>query len=159
VQKQTDIRIVRIQRRVPELFESLDALHRAFIQNSLVPSEQFMDSVSERLDDEAMLLILALAGDTAIGYGMAFDVADHPCMPEWRRSGYITQLYVVPERRRSGVGRMMADFVLQWLGERGVADVLLNVVPDNPVSNQFWQSQGFEPCRIRMKREVMPTPS
>jgi SAM-dependent methyltransferase len=67
--------------------------------------------------------------------------------------------YVVPERLRSGVGRMMADFFLQWLGDRGVADVLLNVVPDNPVSNQFWRSQGFEPCRVRMKREVRPTPS
>jgi ribosomal protein S18 acetylase RimI-like enzyme len=150
----TDFRIVRIQDHAPGLLEDLDRLHRAFFEGATVEPEQFMDFVAKRLGDEAMLLILAVVGDVAIGYGLAFDVAEHPFMPEWQRAGYITQLYVSPGQRRRGVGRLLVDQIVAWLASRGVAEVLLNIVPDETEAERFWRKQGFLPCRIRMRRRV-----
>ena len=154
MQSRSDYRVVRLQHRDPELFECLDRLHRALLQGSSTPPDQFMDFVAQRLDDEAMLLILALAGDGPVGYGLAFDVAEHAFMPEWQRAGYITQFYVAPEHRRRGVGQLMLDAIVQWLASRGVRDVQLNVSQDNPVGHRFWQRHGFVPHRLRMKRKI-----
>jgi len=154
MQSLSDYRVVRLQQRDPELFEGLEQLHRALIQGSSTPPEQFADFVTQRLGDEAMLLILALAENGPVGYGLAFDVAEHAFMPEWQRAGYITQFYVVPEHRRQGVGQLMFDAILQWLASRGVSDVQLNVMEDNTLGNRFWRRHGFVPHRLRMKRKI-----
>jgi GNAT superfamily N-acetyltransferase len=149
-----DYRVVQLRHYDPRTFESLDRLHRALIHGSSTPPEQFMDFVTQRLGDETTLLILGLAGDAPVGYALAFDVARHAFMPEWQRSGYITQFFVASEHRRQGVGQLMFDYVIQWLASRGVTDVLLNVELDNPVGELFWRKQGFVPHRIRMRRAV-----
>jgi GNAT superfamily N-acetyltransferase len=154
MQSRPGYRVVRLQHRDPKLFEGLDGLHQALIQGSSTPPEQFMAFLSQRLDDESMLLILGLAAGTPVAYALAFDVADHPFMPEWQRAGYITQFFVAPEHRRQGVGQLLFDSVMEWLAARGVTEVLLNVDLDNAVGNRFWRKNGFVPHRIRMKREV-----
>jgi GNAT superfamily N-acetyltransferase len=154
MQPETTCRIVRLCHDNPHLLEELDTLHRAFFQGSSVPPEQFMDFVTKRLEDEAMLLILGLVGNAPIGYGLAFDVAEHPFMPEWQRSGYITQLYIAPEHRRQGIGQELVEFIIDWLASRGITNVLLNVVAGESVAEQFWQAQGFVPRRTRMGRSV-----
>jgi ribosomal protein S18 acetylase RimI-like enzyme len=150
----TGLRVVRIRDHDPKLLEGLDRLHRAFFEGAAAEPERFMDFVSGRLGDEAMLLILAVAGDVPIGYGLAFDVAEHPFMPEWQHAGYITQLYVSPGQRRRGIGRLLVDQIMAWLASRDVAEVLLNVVPGEAVAERFWREQGFLPCRIRMRRRI-----
>jgi GNAT superfamily N-acetyltransferase len=154
MQSRPNYRIVRLRHPDPRLLEGLDALHRALIHGSGVPPEQFMGFVAHRLDDEAMLLILCLAGDAPVGYGLAFDVAEHAFMPEWQRSGYITQFFVAPEHRRQGVGQRMFDFIAEWLASRGVTSMQLNVSMDNPVGERFWRRQGFAPQRVRMSRQL-----
>jgi GNAT superfamily N-acetyltransferase len=149
-----DYQIIRLHGHDFELLEELDRLHRAFFAGSEVKPGQFMDFVTARLGDERMLLILAMAGDMPVGYGLAFDVAEHPFMPEWQRAGYITQLYVSVDHRRRGVGQRLVNHIIEWLASRGVARVLLNVVPDESVAERFWREQGFVPCRVRMTREI-----
>jgi len=154
VKSQPDHHVIRLHHPDPQLLETLDGFHRALVRGSSTPPEQFMDFVTKRLDDETMLLILGLVGDTPAGYGLAFDVAEHAFMPEWQRAGYITQFFVAPKYRRQGVGQTMFDFIARWLASRGVTEMLLNVSPDNPAGDRFWKSQGFVPHRIRMKQEI-----
>jgi GNAT superfamily N-acetyltransferase len=154
VQSGVEFRIVGLQGGDSQLLRELDRLHRLFLQGSRVPTEQFMEFVTGRLGDEGMLVLLAVNGGKAVGYGLAFDVLEHPFMPEWRRCGYITQLYVAPESRRQGVGRALVERTIEWLASRGVDEVMLNVVAGEGTAERFWRAQGFERCRIRMKREV-----
>jgi len=154
LKSQPDYHIIRLCHPDPQLLTRLDRFHRALIRGSSTPPEQFMDFVTKRLDDEKMLLILGLVGDTPAGYGLAFDVVEHAFMPEWQRAGYITQFFVAPEYRRQSLGQTMLEFIIQWLASRGVTEVLLNVSPDNRGGEQFWKNQGFVPHRTRMKREI-----
>jgi GNAT superfamily N-acetyltransferase len=149
-----DYRIIRLHGHDSELLAELDRLHGVFFAGSGVKAGQFMDFVTRRLGDETMLLILAMAVDAPVGYGLAFDVVEHPFMPEWQRAGYITQLYVSADHRRRGVGQRLVEHIIEWLASRGVARVLLNVVPGESVAERFWREQGFVACRVRMTREI-----
>lgn len=114
--------------------------------------ELFIEFVSKRLEDEPMLLVLAWDGDTAAGYGLAFDVAEHPFMPEWTRAGYITQFLVSRAYRRQGVGQILMDYIDDWFRSRGLQTVMLNVHIENETGIRFWKRQGFEPYVMRMRR-------
>jgi ribosomal protein S18 acetylase RimI-like enzyme len=115
-------------------------------------SEPFIEFVTRRLEDETMLLILAWVDETPVGYGLAFDVAEHPFMPEWTRAGYITQFLVSQNYRQHGIGKMLMDHINDWFQSRGLRKVLLNVDIENEAGIRFWKSQGFEAYATRMKR-------
>jgi len=114
--------------------------------------EPFASFINGRLEDESMLLILAWVEETPVGYGLAFDVAEHPFMPEWTRTGYITQFLVSRGYRQRGVGKILMDYIDDWFHSRGIQKVLLNVNIENKTGIRFWESQGFEPYAMRMKR-------
>lgn len=114
--------------------------------------EPFVEFVTRRLEDESMLLILAWVDESPVGYGLAFDVAEHPFMPEWTRAGYITQFLVSRRYRRCGIGKMLMDYIKDWFQSRGLRKVLLNVDIENEPGIRFWKSQGFESYAMRMKR-------
>jgi ribosomal protein S18 acetylase RimI-like enzyme len=143
--------VVRLEQADQGLFRDLDGLHREFFEGSSVSPEQFMDFVKVRLEDERMLLILGMEGVTPLGYGLAFDVVEHPFMPEWQRSGYVTQLYVLPEHRDQGIGKLLVDSMLSWMTARGITRVQLNVLVGEGGAEGYWRRFGFEPVRTRMQ--------
>jgi GNAT superfamily N-acetyltransferase len=116
------------------------------------PPEAFTEFITRQLEDECMLLILAWMGETPAGYGLAFDVAEHAFMPEWTRSGYITQFLVSRAYRRHGIGQMLMDYIDDWFRSHGLQKVMLNVEIANETGIQFWKRQGFEPYAMRMRR-------
>jgi len=99
-----------------------------------------------------MLLVLAWDEEKPVGYGLAFDVAEHPFMPEWTRAGYVTQFLVSRSYRQRGIGNMLMGTINDWFQSRGIQKVLLNVDIENEVGIRFWKSQGFEPYSMHMKR-------
>lgn len=152
----SEYRVVQLRHHDPALLTSLQTLHQALrTHHGADPhAQQFIEFITQRLDDEGMLLILALADSTPVGYGLAFDVPEHPFMPDWKRAGYITQLFVAPQHRRRGVGQRLLHFIVEWLASRGVTNVLLNVSVNNPGGEQFWRKQGFIPLQVRMRRKI-----
>lgn len=130
--------------------EVILALRRELI-DSAAP-ETFASFVKRRLEDERMLLALAWADNIPVGYGLAFDVAEHPFMPEWTRAGYITQFLVSRNYRQRGAGKTLMTYINNWFQSRGIQKVLLNVDIENEAGLRFWESQGFEPYAMRMKR-------
>ena len=114
--------------------------------------EPFASFVKGRLEDETMLLVLAWVEENPVGYGLAFDVVEHPFMPEWTRAGYITQFLVSRSYRQLGIGKTLMDYINNWFQSRGLQKVLLNVDIENEAGIRFWKSQGFEAYAMRMRR-------
>ena len=52
-------------------------------------------------------------------------------------------LFVVPDQRRSGVGRMLVDAVLGWAEEFGAQQVWLEVRPSNQAAQSLYRTCGF----------------
>jgi len=143
-------RITRYNRPDQNWLEAVLSLRAGFGDND--SPEPFVDFITRRLEDETMLLVLAWVGETPVGYGLAFDVAEHPYMPEWRRAGYIAQFLVAPGYRQQGVGKLLMETIDDWFIQRGISKTLLNVNMDNDPGIRFWQSHGFKPYALRMKR-------
>ena len=115
------------------------------------PSDLFRKFLVKHLGEETMLVFLMLDGSKAIGYGMAFDVEEHPFMPEWTRRGYITQYYLEASYRGQGIGEMGLKYIHDWFRSRGLTSVMLNVGMENETGKRFWVRQGYIPHATRMK--------
>ena len=55
----------------------------------------------------------------------------------------INDFYVVPVRRRMGIGSFLLKSAIEITDSLGVERVDLNVRRDNPKALKFWESQGF----------------
>lgn len=155
------IQIERLQHHNVHLLDELDRLYRGFAaeEGHTAPPEHFRDFIAARLDDLSMLVMIAQVEDSArnnraVGYALIFDVMEHPFIPNWQRCGYVTQLFVDAGCRRQGVGQRMIEYGLEWLTQRGVPEVMLNVDVDNDEGERFWREVGFAPHLIRMKKNI-----
>lgn len=64
-------------------------------------------------------------------------------LEEGRRIGHIITIDVAPAARKSGLGRMLMEAMLDRLGTLGTAMVRLEVAIDNAVAQCFYQRLGF----------------
>jgi len=77
------------------------------------------------------------------------------------KKGFIRMLGVVPEHRRRGVGRALAEKAVESLKERGMQTVEASAVVGKPEATELWKSMGFQSVRIfsLMKRGLENIPS
>jgi len=77
------------------------------------------------------------------------------------RKGFVRALGVVPERRRRGIGRALAEKAVESLRERGMQTVETEAEMDKPEGVRLWESMGFERVRISslMKMSIQNIPS
>lgn len=55
----------------------------------------------------------------------------------------ITDLYVIPARRRQGLARELLARALDWARARGIEQVEVRVASANPEGQAFWRASGF----------------
>ena len=61
---------------------------------------------------------------------------------EPERHGYVTDIVVDPEARRSGVGQALFEVLKAWFRLRGASFLNLQVAHNNHVSQAFWRTMG-----------------
>jgi len=152
----THITITRVTGNNPQQLDDLCRLrdNLSAHHDDFSPSDRFRNFLVKHMGEETMLVFLMNDGEKAIGYGMAFDVAEHAYMPEWVRRGYVTQYYVDSAYRGQGVGELGLNYIHNWFRSRGLKDAMLNVAIDNEAGNRFWVKQGYVPYATRMKYQI-----
>ena len=58
-------------------------------------------------------------------------------------SAKINDFYVVPSKRRRGIGTFLVKSAVEITDSMGVDRIDLNVRRDNPEALKFWEAQGF----------------
>jgi GNAT superfamily N-acetyltransferase len=81
-----------------------------------------------------------------IGYALFRHDAEHL---------YLRQFFVVPERRRHGVGRAAIDWLRRhaWRDERRLR---LDVLVGNAAALAFWRAVGFQDYCLTLEMELHP---
>lgn len=121
------------------LLELADALgKKTDIHSSVEDIERFGFGVQPRF--EAMI---AWAGERAVGLAVFFYE-----FSTWRGQPgvYVQDLYVHPDQRGKGLGRLLIQAVRERAAEWGGRYVKLTVYDRNPAALAFYHGLGFESC-------------
>ena len=94
-------------------------------------------SIAGELDNQLSLWIVALDGDTVVGY-----IGSQSVLGE----ADVMNLAVLPEYRRQGVGRMLVTELIGRLQSKMVNSLTLEVRPSNEGAIALYQELGF--CQV-----------
>ncbi|MEZ5063333.1 MAG: GNAT family N-acetyltransferase [bacterium] len=97
----------------------------------------------DRLRDIDSAVFVAEAGDRIVGSVIA-SVRTQESFFEARRFGYVSDLIVAPDLRRSGVGRAMWQRSAMWFRGLGIRVVRVHVAVRSDEAREFWRRVGAE---------------
>lgn len=72
-------------------------------------------------------------------------------------AGFIHDVVVIPEARRSGVGTRLIEAAAAWIASRGVPRVMLWTAEKNQDAQRLFEHLGFRRTMIEMTRECPAT--
>ena len=93
------------------------------------------------LGNSEWCVFVADADGSLVGHIMG-TVRDRVPVFEPERYGYVTDIVVDPEARRSGIGRALFAALQDWFRAHGVSVLELQVAHHNPASQAFWRAMG-----------------
>jgi ribosomal protein S18 acetylase RimI-like enzyme len=107
-----------------------------------------------RLDTTLAVVLVAEAPD---GTPAGFLAAQTKRLPPYLTTGnpkigYISAIYVDPAVRRHHLGRALVDAAFAWFARAEVSSIELQVIASNELARAFWQSVGFAPEILQMRR-------
>lgn len=62
----------------------------------------------------------------------------------------IGEFFIYPQYRREGLGRRLAETVIEWMKSEGVDEILSGVVAGNLRGLRFWEAMGFQIARYSL---------
>src|SRR5438128_5369850 len=93
------------------------------------------------INSDDALAVVARERLDVVGYAVG-RITTLPSFFEHRSRGYIHDVFVKPEHRRRGIGRLLVEEILRWLEHRSVTLVELTVAANNDAI-PFWARLGF----------------
>lgn len=95
----------------------------------------------ERLSREESVVFLATDGATPCGFTQLYPLfSSLRCRPIW----ILSDLFVTPERRRGGVGRMLMEAAQAFAQAQGAAAIELDTAHTNTLAQALYESLGYE---------------
>lgn len=148
--KQGDVNsIVHLWQQFMQYHADIDA-HFAISANS---SRHFIEHLRTQISSRMTRVRVAVIDGQICGYIMAKIENRSPIFVQ-KRHGMISDLAVSTDHQRHGIGRLLAEDILQWFESRHVNRVELILLTANPLSTRFWQSMGFKTYCARLFREI-----
>ena len=143
---------IRVRRATTRDVDAVAALWIALTEHHAVRDDYYAVRPGAEAEIRRLLLAslrdddgatwLALRGDEAVGLCAARIDVSPPIHDEVERAE-ITDLWVEPGLRRSGLGRELAATALRWIESREVPRVEVRVATDNAEGQAFWRALGF----------------
>jgi ribosomal protein S18 acetylase RimI-like enzyme len=109
--------------------------------------------LGSQLAEPNVAVLVAEENGAVIGYTYA-GVEAHDYMALRGPAGVLHDIVVDPEHRGRGIGRMLLDATLAFLGSRGVPRVVLSTAARNEAAQRLFASAGFRRTMIEMTREL-----
>lgn len=139
---------VTIDVPTPDEVERLVELFVADMRDlGIKPSRDDMRAITRQMfDDDRQHLRTARADGRIVGVLLASEFAS---IKFAGRALWIEELYVTPEYRRAGIGRLLVDDFLYWAHQNGFVGVDLEAYRMNTAASVLYRSIGFR----RLARE------
>ena len=122
--------------RLRALRESPEAFGSTYEQEAALPAERWRERTAAGAAGEERALFVAEVGGDWVGCAGCF--VESPGAPP-----AVISMWVAPEARRRGAGRMLLDAVRGWAAEGGATSVRLHVVSTQQPARSLYESCGF----------------
>lgn len=143
-----------------ELGAALMRTHYAFDRDRFIPpgdgqeaSAGYASFLGSQLNEDGVLVLVAERDGSVVGYAYA---AIEPL--SWKElrdeCGFIHDLLVTEEARRTGVGEALLDRAIEWLREQGMPRVVLWTSPHNDKARRLFERRAFRPTMLEMTLEL-----
>lgn len=103
--------------------------------------DQALKSVKEALANKDSILLVAALNSKIVGVVKA-DLIDR-IFYEPRKEGSIIEFYVLPEFRRSNLGRDLTNAMIERLKKKGAALITAEFPSQNEIAKGFYSKLGF----------------
>lgn len=106
-----------------------------------------------RSDNENACLLVADHEDALAGF--IFFQAEKEFLEADPDQIYVQDVIVTAGMRRMGVGRSLMEHVRQFMAERGIRRIDLQVLSGNEEASTFYSALGFETAYVGLKAEIL----
>lgn len=130
------------------------------LHDTRLPGAAVMDAYLDRLQQEVAAqsgaILIAEDGGRFLGLVACLVVQDDAVQEtaDSNVHGYITDIYVVPERRGSGLARALLEAAEAHLVLTGVSRVRINVLAANRMARRAYEKHGFEPYEVMYEKRL-----
>jgi ribosomal protein S18 acetylase RimI-like enzyme len=117
------------------------------------PEAGYASFLRGQMNDEEQAVFVADQGGRVVGY--VFAGIEPLSWKELRdRAGFVHDLVVLEEARRSGVATALMTAALEWLATLGVPRVMLWAADQNSAAQALFERLGFRRTMVEMTREL-----
>jgi GNAT superfamily N-acetyltransferase len=106
--------------------------------------------LADLVDDPGHLVLVGTVDRAACGFALARLGLSHA----EGTIGVLEGCYVEPAARGVGVGRLLLDTVVAWLGEQGCSGVDGTALPGDREAKNFFEAAGFKARLLTMHRNL-----
>lgn len=140
---------------IGQLWEQLVTYHRTLDPALPRASENGADLYARRIRDKVgdshTRTFVAESNGRIIGFVLGVIVDLVPEMFASETGGFLADIYVEPNYRRSGVGRALVKALSDWFQSRGVDYLELYVANSNTEGRAFWAALGGRDMMRRIR--------
>ena len=95
--------------------------------------------LQERIDNSESEIFIAFDNDHAAGFTQLYPTFSSVSM---ERSYILNDLYVIPEARRKGIGKMLINYTQTWVKTKKYKGLALETAIDNP-AQKLYENEGW----------------
>jgi GNAT superfamily N-acetyltransferase len=143
------VQIMEVWKQFMEYHQRIDPFYGTVADGHL----QFGEYILERMGQEESLVLVAMEGDSMLGYCLSYVHHRPPVFTE-RVVGILSDLAVREGQRGAGAGSALVESALEWFREKEVKRVELRTSAMNRPSIDFYQKHGFRIYDHMMTREI-----
>ncbi len=128
---------------------TLENLEEIFkIEKSVFAHPWSLESLKNLLEDENSVAFVAVDNETICGYCGVNTILDE---------GYITNVAVLENYRKQGIGRMLVNALVNFAKDKSLAFLTLEVRKSNTPAINLYSKSGFETVGERKNYYTSPT--
>ena len=108
--------------------------------------------IGEHVDSDRAAVLIAEEA-TIVGY-VCGSILENPPVTMDQFFGYVSEISVTEESRRSGAGGKLLDAIHDWFRSKGMSYVEVNVSVRNELSRSFWRKNGYDHFLERLRKDL-----
>ena len=135
-----------------QMFSEL-IMYETQFDKSIIPHVDINNYYERTLGRGDSTIFLANCGMDSVGYIMAYQ--HEPKVSVDGNFVTIMHLYIKPEYRGEGIGKLLIEKVEQWARQVfGQCTIELDCFVDNKTTIEFYSRLDFKPIRVKMRKNI-----